>query len=214
MTNPWEFGWTQLFTAVGLVMTAIVSIVGLRTFGKYRKEKLEERRIEAAIDALALMYESKFIFEDIRSGITYFAEWDDMPVKPGEQDAQRNERGGYYAIWKRTRSYKEFFERAWKLQVRCAAIFGFEMEEVFLLLQKARREIEVAAETLARDPVATNRTPGNIETWKQFHDVVWMNHAKTRGKEDEVGKKLTEFQKGIKKVCRPIVNKEYRDKSP
>jgi hypothetical protein len=145
MANPWEFGWTQLFTAIGLVMTGIVLFLGLRTFGKYRKEKIEERRIEAAIDALALMYESRFVFDHIRNGFSQSPEWEDMPIKAGEAEAERNRRGSYYAILKRIITYRDFFERAWKLQVRCSAIFGDQTEEIFLHLQKARREVEVAA---------------------------------------------------------------------
>jgi hypothetical protein len=206
--SPWDFGWNQVLTSIGLLLTLGVAIGGFRTFGRWKREKIEEKRIETAIDALAVMYESKFIFDHIRNGFTQSPEWDDMPVRP-EAEEQRNRRGTYYAIWKRVQSYKDFFDRAWKLQVRCAAIFGPEMEGVFLLLQKARREVEVAAEMLTRDPVATVRTPDNIETWERFHDVVWMHNAEARGREDKVGKKLLDFSDGIKKTCGPVVNREY-----
>jgi hypothetical protein len=212
--SPWDFGWNQLLTIAGLLITVSIAISGFRTFGRWKREKIEERRIEAAIDALALMYESKFVFEHIRNGFTQSWEWDDFPIKAGESDDERRRRGSYYAIWKRVGSYSEFFQRAWKLQVKCTAIFGPEVEHVFLLLQKARRQVEVAAEMLSRDPVATHKTPENIETWEGFHDVVWQSNAEARGKVDQVGKKLTEFRKGIKRLCRPIVNSEYGRGTP
>jgi hypothetical protein len=211
--GPWDFGWNQLLTSIGLFITACVAIGGFKTFDRWKREKIEDRRIETAIDALAVMYESKFIFDHIRSGFSQSPEWDDMPVRT-ETEEQRNKRGTYYAIFKRVQSYKEFFDRAWKLQVRCAAIFGPEMEEVFLLLQKARREVEVAAEMLTRDPIATVRTADNIETWERFHDLVWMHNAEARGREDKVGKKLDAFSDGIKKTCGPIVNREYGKSQP
>ena len=206
--SPWDFGWNQLFASLGLLLSVVVAIGGFRTFGRWKREKIEEKRIEVAIDALAVMYESKFIFDHIRNGFTQSTEWDDMPVRT-ETEESRNKRGPYFAIWKRVQSYKDFFDRAWKLQVRCAAIFGPEMEEIFLLLQKARREVEVAAEMLTHDPVTTHPTPDNLETWERFHDVVWMHHAEVRGKEDKIGRKLQDFGDGIKRTCGPIVNREY-----
>jgi hypothetical protein len=39
------------FTAFGLITTIIIAIAGFRTFGKWRREKLEEKRIEVATTA-------------------------------------------------------------------------------------------------------------------------------------------------------------------
>ena len=74
MNNPWAFGWTQLLTIVGMLLTLGIATTGFRTFGRWKREKLEERRIETAIDALALVYESKFIFDHIRSGFVFDGE--------------------------------------------------------------------------------------------------------------------------------------------
>lgn len=43
--------------------------------GRWKREKLEERRIEAALDALTLAYETKFVFRDIRSPMAHGYEW-------------------------------------------------------------------------------------------------------------------------------------------
>jgi hypothetical protein len=59
MSNPWEFGWTQLLTVVGFGITTVIAFSGFRTFGRWKREKVEERRIEIALDALALAYESR-----------------------------------------------------------------------------------------------------------------------------------------------------------
>jgi hypothetical protein len=67
MENPWAFGWTQLLMIAGLVLTGVVSLLGLRTFGKWRRETIEARRIEAAVDALSLAYQTRWIFENIRA---------------------------------------------------------------------------------------------------------------------------------------------------
>ena len=119
--DPWAFGWTQLFTLAGLMISIIVSVAGLRTFAKWKKEKLEEKRIEIAIEALALSYESKHIFNHIRSAICYPYEWEGMPDQVGDSQL-RNNRAGFFAILKRIESNREYFDRAWKMQVRCAAL--------------------------------------------------------------------------------------------
>jgi hypothetical protein len=46
-----------------------LAIVGLRTFGKWKREKIEEKRIDVAIEALAIAYEAQLVFERIRSRI-------------------------------------------------------------------------------------------------------------------------------------------------
>ena len=38
------------------------------------------------------------------------------------------------------------------MQVRCTALFGSKVEEIFLLMQRARRDIEMSAGMLLRDP--------------------------------------------------------------
>jgi hypothetical protein len=43
----------QVYLA-GLITTITIAVAGFRTFGKWRREELEERRIDVAIEALAL----------------------------------------------------------------------------------------------------------------------------------------------------------------
>ena len=65
--DPWAFGLNQLLTIIGLLITVGIATVGFRSFGKWKREKLEERRIDIAFEALALAYEAGFIFDSIRS---------------------------------------------------------------------------------------------------------------------------------------------------
>jgi hypothetical protein len=171
-TSPWEFGTNQLLTCLGLLLTLGIAVGGFRTFERWKREKIEETRIEAAIDTLALMYESKFIFENIRSEMSFGYEWRDMPESYGQ------EAGPFYAVLKRIEAHKDFFERAWKTQVRCTAVFGPKVEGIFWLMHKARREIEVSAGMLMRDPEPTVATDDNVETWKGFRADVWPAYGK------------------------------------
>ena len=125
MPDPWAFGWNQLLTIAGLIITVVIAIGGFKTFGRWKREKIEEMRIDVAIRALALSYKSKFVFENIRSEMSFGYEWKDMPERPGDTEEKRGERGPFYAILKRIEAHKAFFENAWELQVECTAIFFY-----------------------------------------------------------------------------------------
>jgi hypothetical protein len=54
MGDAWVFGTNQLLTVLGLLLTLGIALASFRTFGRWKKEKLEEKRIDIAIQALAL----------------------------------------------------------------------------------------------------------------------------------------------------------------
>ncbi len=104
---------------------------------------------------------------------------------------------------------KDYFEKAWDLQVRCSAMFGTKAEELFLLMHRARREIEVSAEMLFRDPHTSHPIPENLATWNQFRADVWEAYGRLAPEGDKVGKKLTAFRDGIEGLCRPVIDRNY-----
>jgi hypothetical protein len=67
MNDPWVFGWTQLLTIIGMVITTTIAIAGFRTFGRWQREQIEGRKIELALGALSLAHESKAVFGHIRT---------------------------------------------------------------------------------------------------------------------------------------------------
>jgi len=101
MSDPWAFGWAHVLTLIGFAITILIAIGGFKTFERWRREKIEERRIDIALEALSIAYESKAIFDRVRSGLAYEREWEDMAVKQGETERDRAERGSYYAVLKR-----------------------------------------------------------------------------------------------------------------
>jgi hypothetical protein len=210
MDNPWTFGLNQLLTVVGFAITIGIAVSGFRSFRRWQREQIEQHRIETAIEALALVYEAKDVFDYLRSPMSFPSEWNDMPASFGTTDQQRSARGPFYAILKRVGAYKEFFDRAWKMQVRCMALFGSEVEQTFLLMQQARRKIEVSAEMLLHNPEPEHKSSDNIETWNSLRADVWPAYAKLSKSGDEVGKMLTEFREQMEALCRPMVQRQYR----
>ena len=204
MSDPWAFGWTQVFTIIGFVITIVIAIGGFGSFGRWKREKLEERRIEVALDALALAYESKYVFSNIRSPATFSHEIADVPKQPEETDEDVRRRAPYYAVLKRVYDNRDFFDAVWKLQPRCMAMFERTAEDIFRLMHEARRDIEISAQMLSRKEARWNQ-----EQREQMEWDIW-DHADVYPERDRVGKKLVEFQARIEALCRPIVDEEGR----
>ena len=83
MTDPWAFGWTPLLTIIGFFVTIGIAHFGFRTFERWKREKIEEKRIDIAIEALELAYDCQEVFEIIRSVGTLGSEYADMPRRDG-----------------------------------------------------------------------------------------------------------------------------------
>jgi hypothetical protein len=211
MTDPWAFGWTQTLTLAGLTLTALIAIFGFRTFGRWRREKLEERRIEVAFEALEIAYETKFVFQHIRGALVQGYEWDDMPERPGDTEDKRNRRGSYYATFKRIEQNKGFFEKVWKLQPKCMVVFGRDIEQTFIKLHKTRRSIEVGAQMLAQtvDYPAREADQTTRQLYEQMRRDIW-DHGDFEAEKDRVGKQLKEFENELEAIALPVVRREYK----
>ena len=140
-------------------------------------------------------------------------EWKDMPDAPGESDDRRRNRGSFYAILRRIERHRDFFDRAWKLQIRCGALFGEKAEDALLLLQKARREVEVSAGMLLRDPVPEVRTEDNKRTWDKFRTDVWAGYSEVTDLRDTVLEKLEQSKQSIEAICRPAIERQFGRKT-
>ena len=214
----WTFGSTELLalighlvTILGFALAAWVALRGIRTFEDWKKEQVWERRIEIVVEALALTYESKYVFESIRSPMSFEHEWQDMPKLANETDEQWGKRGPYYAVRKRIVDNKDFFERAFKLQPRCMALLGPKVEHIFMLMHQARRRIEVSSEMLAwkvHNPTGPmqEQNPG---WWDQLRIDIWHTDGMPIEK-DTVGRMLLDFRSQMEALCRPIVDKELK----
>lgn len=165
MSHPWEFGWAQLLTIIGFVITALIAIGEFRSFERWRRERVEEKKIDTAVDTLVLLREMKLVFENIRSPGVFEYEWEKMLEKPDENEQDRRTSGQFFSILTRLQHHRDFFDRALKLQIRCGALFGQQAEDSLLSIQKARRKVEVSAGILVREPVPTAKTASNMKTW-------------------------------------------------
>jgi hypothetical protein len=167
MCDPWAFGWAQLLTIIGFFITIVIAVCGFRTFGRWKREKLEERRIEIAFEAWSIAYKSKIVFDYIRQPLVSDYEWEDMPASLGETENKRNRLGSYYTILKRIENKKEFFDCVVELQPKCMAVFDETVEDIFLELWKARTLIVSAAQmmltTFRDEPLIPNEDNAKLK---------------------------------------------------
>jgi hypothetical protein len=96
-----------------------------------------------------------------------------------------------------------YFERVWKLQPRCMAMFGPFVEDIFLLIHQARREVEVAAQMLG-----SNRQFDHEMRTRLERDVWDMGNFEFEN--DKVGKKLADFRARTEALCKPVIEREFR----
>lgn len=204
-SDPWAFGLNQLLTVIGLLITLGIAAVGFRSFEKWKREKIEERRIDIALEALALAYEAGFIFDSIRSPMSFEGEWADL--KGIDDPEKRRTAGPFFAILKRIEHHKDYFERVWKMQPRFMAVFGKDAADIFMKLHKARREIEVSARMLMRS-AATGEHYRDAKFREKLENDIWNVDEKA----DKIAPKVKEFVEGVEKHCQPVVAHRYATK--
>lgn len=200
-SDIWAFGLNHVLTLIGFSLTTFIAYAGFKTFDKWKREQIEQRRIDLALDALALAYESKFVFESIRSPLTLSSEWLDMK---GIDDPRKfNAAGPYYAILKRIAHHKDFFERVWKMQPRFMAFFGKDTSDLFMKLHQARRNIQVSAEMLMEDAVSGAIGKDQDFTKKLKQDIWSFN------KPDQIEPFISAFIEGIEERCYPVIKHRH-----
>jgi hypothetical protein len=212
MSDPWAFGWTQLLTIVGFLITGAIAIGGFGTSERWRKQKLEEKKIEIAFEALAIAYECKFVFDSIRNPGTSQYEYEDMPRAEVTEEEWRR-RGPFYAILKRITDNRAFFIKVLQLQPRVMIMFGRETEAIFRKLNEARAHVTVSAQMLMR-PIDRVERPWNEQAQNlhaQCEADIWEGLGEMAPNGDRVTAKLNEFRDGLEAICKPVLDRKYRE---
>jgi hypothetical protein len=198
---------------LGLILTTVVAVAGFRSFGRWKREKIEERRIEVALDALALAYEAGFRFEGIRSTILREDEYADIdaPSKdPSRFIVHRDGQRSPYAVLKRMNNSHEFFQKVFDIEPKFMAIFGAETEEIFAQLYDAKQMVETSAQALYEE-ARIEHDPSDQqarERLMQLRRTIFASKGKIAD-DDKVGQKVLEFKRRIEALCRPIVDQTF-----
>ena len=183
----------------------------MNSFERWRNEKIEERRIQVAIDALAIAREAMIVFGSVRAGRVFNHEYAEMsdPSNPSTQGVYRRDQAGPYVLLKRLRRHDEFFERAAKLEPLYAAVFDTAAGDEFALLFKAKQSLEAVASILFDDcrielDSQADEAPNQRKEWRE--DMLGF------GRKSKVSQPLEAFRDSVEKRCRPIVTGAWKEK--
>ncbi|RTL62157.1 MAG: hypothetical protein EKK42_32790 [Pseudonocardiaceae bacterium] len=202
-------------TAVGVVATGTLAALGLRSFSKFKQEKIEERRIEVSLDALTIAYESKFVFQAIRARASSSHEWEgatdeSYSVPGGISVLLREAQRAPYAVIKRIENHKEFFDRITKIEPRFMAVFGSETEQIFSRIHNARIQLESAAGQLFDMGRIEYDTADAIsrDQLRELRALIFRGPTESKD-QDKIGDLVDGFRVEIEAICRPIVDQQY-----
>jgi hypothetical protein len=109
---------------------------------------------------------------------------------------------------------RDFFDHVLELQPKFMAIFGRETEDIFLLLHRARIDIESACETLEWMKEPEPGFPEEQKLFLQLRRAVWSSTGGAAKEEDQVSTKLEEFRARIEALCRPLIDRELGGATP
>jgi hypothetical protein len=105
----------------GVGVAGCFAWAGLRTFDRWKREKIEEKRIDVAIEALAIGYESKIVFDYIRSR---HARLYGIPDEQIDKQSMSD-------VLKRVDGRQPFFDKALELEPKFEAVFGRDKATIF-----------------------------------------------------------------------------------
>jgi hypothetical protein len=184
----------------GIGVTGAFAWAGLKTFDRWKREKIEEKRIDVAIEALAIGYESKIVFDYIR------ARQKRLYGVPGEQIQEQS----MSEVLNRVDERQPFFDKALQLEPKFVAVFGRDTATIFEHLFSARQHVIAIAELLI-DEYRFDPKPENAEVRQQH--VKWRTQIfggqETVDAPDKIGELLQKFRDEIETICRPIVDRSF-----
>lgn len=191
---------------IGIVAATTVAIRGLKTFATWKREKLEERRIDIAVEALSIGRESKYVFGRIRDPNGFEGEWRSMPVREGETEDERRMRGPSYATLVRLNTDKEFFDRVSRFLPKAVALLGETVEGIFEKLEIAESRVRDAALQLSWQlPVHPEaRSEEDFAHRMQLRADLWAGFSSP----DRIEKELEAFRAETEKFFRKVLTQK------
>lgn len=155
-------GWATL---VGAGVVIYAARVGANTFTAWKRQKVEERRMDAAERILTLAYRLRYNFADVRRrGIfgyeTAAAEQKldgAMPEWRNREKSEQERLTTAQTILNRLTGHRADWEQAWELKPVALALFGPEVEADLHRFWEQYVAIEVSAATYAEDSGADRK---------------------------------------------------------
>lgn len=211
MSDPWAFGWAQLFDAVRTAAIAGGVYVGWLGLQKWRAEQLGKRRVELAEDILASYYEAIEVFRYIRNPVSFGGEGSTRVHGLDESQEKKKRLDAEFVTQEQINSQHDFFERVAQLRPRVRAVFGESVSEKFDLILKTRTNVALAAAFIPEIREEVNLANNDDERQrardelKRYQSIKWR-----RGDSDEVETKLSDALVELESELLPMIRLCYR----
>jgi len=191
-TGTWMQAWAG-FTQAGAV--AFVGWKGANVFKTWRRQKIEERKMDAAERILTLTYRLRRAFTVIRSPMMWAGALDAAEKRLREAgvtldslpELKRKNMIYHQAMLDRINSFEAEWAEIGAVTPIAAALFGKVVEEQLELLWRQRGAVAVASESYADDRGQDN------EFTAQLRADMWEGMGKHNG----AGDRITEIIDGV-----------------
>lgn len=201
----------QGWAALGAVFAVLyASKKAANTFGSYRRERQEDRRIDAAERILTLSYKIRTTLDAVRSPmamgyehhqaeeILNEANWYQLLPQNEKRQAQTG-----HVILLRIDKYKKEWEEVFSAMPLARALFGEAAEGHLLSLTRQLRSVQVAAQ-MYRDRMGTNDPKFRQKLERDF----WTMGA-ADPETNEVSFRVDEAVAGLEAIMLPIIRADH-----
>jgi hypothetical protein len=205
---------TGLGTLAGAGSIIIAAFLGRSALSDYRNQKVTDREIEVADQALTAAYRAEDAIEGIRARWMPAAELNASEAQlkelgmtlDGMPDAERSAHVSRGAIYKRAEYFKDDFEAVFEAIPRVRAFFGNDAAEALKSFARARNRILSSADMLpiiSRDGDADRATSQSIR-----RDIYgkWQE-----GDDDPVGQMVSEAIELLEGKLTPVLRPAKKD---
>ncbi len=193
------------FAQAGAVVAA--AVVAANTFKSWRRQKIEERRIDAAEKVLTLTYRTKQAFSVIRSPITSQNAKDEATYELLQNGIDLTSMTSELAnkvvesqvIMKRINGFSDLWDSYSSIMPVARAYFGSDIEEIFQSFWRQKIAIQVAAENYPLD------TGQDATFTKEISNTIWENRQRTPSDDDKISKALADTIIKAEGILIPVI---------
>lgn len=203
-TGSWMQAWAG-FAQAGVL--AFAAWKAADTFKSWRRQKIEERRIDAAERLLTLAYKLKRAFSIIRSPITDQRAKEDATIAlmgagidlESLESEKRTRVIESQVVLDRINSFAEEWNDVAILSPTATAFFGDDMDALLKEFWRQKTAVQVAAENYPDDPGDDPQFSRDIST------TIWEDRQRIAHDGDKVGMKLANTIAKMEKMLLPII---------
>ncbi len=184
------------------------SVVAIYSINAWRRESIGKRRIELAEDVLAKFYEARDVIQGIRSPLSFEGEGGSRKRDDAETEQESAILDAAYIALERYKEGRgaELFSELRAMRYRCLVLYGEEIDCAFREVDKAMREIILAAQRIGWFQIDLHKQRRGTDTFREekimeLQKIIWWSDP------DPITERVDQAIADIERICRPIITK-------